>query len=374
MNDSPRTQSTAVRVLEFEGLRGFLSWWVVIDHMLMACGYSVDTLPRGLRLLCHGDYAVDVFMILSGFVIFNLLHDAGEPYVPFLIRRFFRLYPVYAFCMAVSVLFLPLVWDNSQHWPGSPVMQAAIRNWYNDSSNLDWHLLAHATLLHGAIPNAILPGSAVAVLPPAWSVSLEWQFYLIAPLLFLLFRGKGYCRLMVFTVFAAVVTWFTQYRFSILFINNAFLPQRILMFLVGIISYLLWRQRKMDSDAPAIFLAGLSPLILFFTLSIPLALWSVVMAAAMSGNGAFGSRVAGLFTHPAIQKLGRISYSTYLVHVCCITAIQWLLFKMMPGAGPKQMFWMLLVPCVAAVYFVSCGMHRWIEVPGMRLGRRLTSK
>ncbi|MST94839.1 MAG: acyltransferase, partial [Pedosphaera sp.] len=38
--------------------------------------------------------AVDIFLILSGFVIFNLL-DRGETYGVFITRRFFRLFPAF---------------------------------------------------------------------------------------------------------------------------------------------------------------------------------------------------------------------------------------------------------------------------------------
>lgn len=50
------------RILEFEGLRGFLSWWVVIDHILLACGFSADSLPPGVRLLVRGDYFASAWL------------------------------------------------------------------------------------------------------------------------------------------------------------------------------------------------------------------------------------------------------------------------------------------------------------------------
>lgn len=95
------------RILEFEGLRGLLAWWVVVSHALFAAGFTLDTLPRGIRILAHGDYAVDVFIILSGFVIFKLLREGKEPWRVFMVRRVFRLFPVYLLCLFAGILVRP---------------------------------------------------------------------------------------------------------------------------------------------------------------------------------------------------------------------------------------------------------------------------
>jgi peptidoglycan/LPS O-acetylase OafA/YrhL len=66
--------------------RGFLSWIVVVVHVVWLAGY------HGLIQHNAGVYAVDGFIILSGFVIAQLLVTKNEPYGLYIFRRFMRLF------------------------------------------------------------------------------------------------------------------------------------------------------------------------------------------------------------------------------------------------------------------------------------------
>src|SRR5580698_7425705 len=78
------------RVHEFEALRGFLALWVVIGHCFRDTGYMPKDLGH-FGLLADPGFAVDVFIALSGFVIFDLVETKHEGYGPFITRRFFRI-------------------------------------------------------------------------------------------------------------------------------------------------------------------------------------------------------------------------------------------------------------------------------------------
>ena len=58
------------RVHLFESLRGLLAVWVIVHHAVLTSGLDSDRWPFPLSLFGQGGYAVDVFIILSGFVIF----------------------------------------------------------------------------------------------------------------------------------------------------------------------------------------------------------------------------------------------------------------------------------------------------------------
>ena len=65
--------------------------------------------------------------------------------------------------------------------------------WTSIASNIAAYLLPCLLLLQGVIPDQLFSHAGDAFLAPAWSLTLEWQFYLIAPLIiagFLLKRGK----------------------------------------------------------------------------------------------------------------------------------------------------------------------------------------
>jgi peptidoglycan/LPS O-acetylase OafA/YrhL len=362
---------------ELDGLRALLSWWVVICHTLQQAGYLESNLGRGLRILVHGDYAVDVFIILSGFVIHKLWHDAREPYRIFIARRFLRLWPAFAVCLLGSLAVRPCVAAIICHAPlGEPVTAAEHlarlqQNWQNEQGHFAAHLLAHLPMLHGAIPETLLPGSSIAFLGPAWSISLEWQFYLIAPLLFVLLqRGRGIAWL-IFAVLAGL-GWMLRYTppMNAWFPMEAFLPQKLLLFGVGIICHEVWRAVHDDGHFIAPALLGLAGLVLFFTLSIPLALWLLALAAVYAPRNWFKS----LLDSRAFQFLGRVSYSTYLGHMLVLWALQPLIFRILPVVTAPQMLAFLIVLGAPLILVLSLALHRWVEAPAIRFGRRLSPR
>src|SRR5580700_3890726 len=99
------------RIGLFESLRGLLSFWVLFAHIGLFAGLTPDVggLLKPLEYFNYtAGYAVFVFMILSGFVISFLLDKKHESYGRFIFRRFFRLYPVFAFAFVAGILLNPM--------------------------------------------------------------------------------------------------------------------------------------------------------------------------------------------------------------------------------------------------------------------------
>jgi peptidoglycan/LPS O-acetylase OafA/YrhL len=200
------------KIIELDGLRGILAVWVVVVHLLNAV--EVDPRAFGYFSPMFGErMRVQIFCILSGFVICILLSRKRQSYRDFVMGRMRRIYPAYivAFFLAVAISAVALVavYEAPFQVDSNPKQ---FRGFSVVLENPLPHIFAHVTMLHGVIPNAWLPNVAHAFLPPAWNLSTEMQFYMIAPLLFLgLFTGPIWRRVAVLVVVLAVAYAFRDW-------------------------------------------------------------------------------------------------------------------------------------------------------------------
>jgi peptidoglycan/LPS O-acetylase OafA/YrhL len=374
--------SAAVKIAELEGLRGLLAWWVVAGHLLGSSGYGPSDLSGILRVIRTGSLAVDVFIILSGFVVFLVLDQQRTNYRSFIVRRVFRLYPVYVLCLALGLIGLEAARDTYRILPDiANAQQFASR--YADTHNYFWqHLVAHLSMLHGAIPNEVLPYSSGAFLDPAWSISLEWQFYLLAPVLFFAMTRSGLGLLLAG---AAIVLLKRVGPAAGSFDFASFLPLKLHFFWVGALCYLLlrWLRRSqvVVPHADAILGVACAIPILFLDGSaarIPMLVWLASLAlVSVPPDSSRGWTVSSLGSSAMksrfLQFLGRTSYVTYLVHIPIIQVLRWLMAKAFPDLSSLQLFIALLALSVPAVLGASVAISRYVEQPGIRLGRRLAT-
>lgn len=174
------------KVHALDGLRGLMALWVFITHVT-----TMATIPlhknEGLGwIFANGQFAVGVFIILSGFVItLNVQSAKNFTSTTFLIRRVFRLFPVYLICLLASVLILDLSLDVLKElpWPGLRT-QDRIQYLQDSKNNFYPHVILHSFLIHGLVPESILRSTSYAFMGQAWSLTLEWQFYLSVPLFY----------------------------------------------------------------------------------------------------------------------------------------------------------------------------------------------
>jgi peptidoglycan/LPS O-acetylase OafA/YrhL len=351
-------------IKEFDGLRGLLALWVFATHVIELGPY-----PAAARFV-NANLAVDIFIILSGFVIFHLL-STGEDYRTFITRRWFRLFPVFAVCFLIAAaLYAGLGLEDETAFT------------IGQRKKLLPYLVTHATMLHGAVPEQLLPSPAKAILPPAWSISVEWQFYLFAPLFFALATRP---HLKVAFVGAALIAArvlceIGRHTGQLTFEMQAFLPLKLEFFAVGIGSYGVWQwlsERNRPLSVPRLCYALLVPMLILVAKKSPaIAMWICGLLAltnAHFGSNAWSARALSrlLNSRPA-QFLGRLSYCVYLLHLPALVLIRHVIVFNQPHLRAPMLQLALIVGGLAATVAGGWLLHTAIEQPMMRFGKRVT--
>lgn len=360
------TKPTLDRITMFDGLRGLLAWWVVFGHI----AYSFDD---RLGQMLHNNSAVEVFIILSGFVITYLLDTRQERYVPFITRRWFRLFPVYVVVLVISAFTL------HQQFAGAAGALFLNGSSYQDSRLTVYALsimhfwsyfLSHLTLFHGAIPAQSLIEADSAIVPTAWSLSLEWQYYLLAPFLYWASKtSKNWGVLTAFVMAMVFLRLIPGYKPVC-----GFFPSMMFYFLCGIVSYYVWKDREDKTVRKYMpWFLGAFLLDQIIRGEIGTSVWVIVFASLVDiGPKFLTSAVQRFLNRPFIQYLGQQSYPLYLGH---FTVHMLVLYALLPlQVSPCLWGAAMASLSLAGSFLFAALLHKYIEKPGIRLGARLSKK
>jgi peptidoglycan/LPS O-acetylase OafA/YrhL len=200
---------------EFKGLTGLrgiaalMVFWAHVKEQLHTYGMNFEIPTVVERLFLSGGRQVDVFFVLSGFVMTLVYRSwfsnsiTGASYATFMRRRMARIYPLHAFFLGLLVLVTLLV----------QVFNIPLRNGL-DRFSYDT-LLQHLLLIHAWGP--LMPAPSTWN-PPSWSISIEFLAYLIFP-----FAMMGLLRAAKASAWPAIVL------LSVLgLVANFYLPWEIL--------------------------------------------------------------------------------------------------------------------------------------------------
>jgi peptidoglycan/LPS O-acetylase OafA/YrhL len=344
-----------------EGARGWLAWTVVFTHIVQFSGLAALA-PRATLLTYAGDDAVLVFIIISGFVITNLLLMKNEPYGVYIVRRGLRIFPAYFICLLLAIAIAPLSYEALGHYIFTIPVQKRhlIDQAVQYREHLLPHLLTHVTLFQGAIPNSVMTESEYMFLPPAWSLSLEWQFYLIAPIWLFLIR-----KLPVPTVLLSLlaVLLYNHY-FAWRFYSPSFLPGAALWFLIGIGTRIAVGSLRNLPRYPWPYVLGFAGLLLLSPALIPLVIWVGLVAYFMQ------EQQWALFDSGLARALGARSYSVYILHLPVLFASAYaalVLWRLSPWAAVA----VIAVCTLVGTLVGSEILHRAVEVPFINIAKRL---
>ena len=365
-------QSTEIK--ELTSLRGILAWWVVFSHLLTYTGFPPESTNGLVRLVGKGSIAVDVFIILSGFVIFNLLDGRKETYKHFITRRFLRLFPVFFVFLMFSIVIERIVLSAYLAWPhATPLVKTLL---VNSTEDFPARLVSHLTMLHGLIPDVLLPNNGMALLPPSWSVSLEWQYYLVAPLMVYCINHRNAKYFLGLIAGMLLLNFIPHGRIW----GAPALPEKLAFFGIGMASNYLWRRRDELTAQFGRFkrlIAAGACIAICMAHSLPLFIWSffffLAWTAELPSSSPWVSGLRRALHNRIAQWFGTVSYSIYMVHSVVLFAVTYGLLNYYPSIRPVPMlFWLTLIslPVVLVISYFS---HRWIEKPFIALGKRLVA-
>jgi peptidoglycan/LPS O-acetylase OafA/YrhL len=168
------------RVLVLDGVRGLAIALVMGVHFL-GDATAANRLERALVWLGNqGTAGVDLFFVLSGYLITGILFDARESpryYTDFYMRRFLRIFPLYYGVLALLFLLLPL----ARPLPAGLKESASHQAW----------LWLYGTNIYEAIRREW----AFPYLSHFWSLAIEEHFYLLWPLVVRTFSRRTLVRI-----------------------------------------------------------------------------------------------------------------------------------------------------------------------------------
>lgn len=358
-------------------VRGYAVLLVMVSHWT----YMFPQLPYPLhRITATGWFGVQLFFIASCLtLLMSWNHETatrGRASIgAFFTRRFFRIVPAFYVAALIYFVFEP---------PGGgfDLTQAlATLGFFNA-----WHPYLTPTV----------PGRWTVV-PGSWSISVEVTFYLLFPLIAFYVRSlRRAVILLVLSILVGVIanwvalaTFLRDYSATA---NSNFLffwlPNQISVFACGACLYHAMRwleQHQVELPRPslwalaaiALFVApsvlpiragqylGGTPLVpLFLAICLPLALFVLAL-----------SRTKGMpFINRPVKLMGQVSFSAYLLHFLVLDAFHHLPQPYLGGgteAGVVVAFVLWWPAFVAATFAVAWLQYRFIELPGIQLGRNL---
>ena len=355
-----RPQTNTAYIPQLDGLRALAIILVLFWHGSLRIVRQTEVLEQSgfdvtdvFYRLPHGEIGVILFFVISGFVIAQpfLSRPAGAWSVgTFYVRRLHRLYPPYLLALLLCLLPHVLgIWtDKNPH--GIPLYPS---------------LLAHLAYLNGVLFN-----TASRFNPPTWSLEIEIQFYVISPLLMLLYVSMATLRGRMIAAGAVVVLLIgiaglvhgpiefdSRYRFGLL--------AHLHLFIVGIAlaDAERWRtvsRRELARSADLGFFAGC-------VLLISLGVWMTQVDANVPGiwpyiatqlalvlailsiyHGAMhGPTMSRALAQPWLCLIGTMCYSIYLIHIVVIEAASQVL-KRLP-LHSTLLLWIVWWPAILVV-------------------------
>lgn len=352
---------SATRNLPMEGLRGFAVLLVFFVHYHALFSFLVDPASTSHAisnfLWSIGHSGVDLFFVLSGYLIYGTVIKKARGYWPFMRRRIERIYPtflaVFAIYLAMSLLF-----------PAKSKLPA-------ETSAAIKYVIQNLLLLPGMF-------NIEPLITVAWSLSYEFFYYLFIPVLVGLTAMRQWrpsWRVGFFVALSAVFTvvcivgWTNHIRL-VMFVSGILLFEARHSFgwgkhrsriveiasVVGILLafpliYALWSRPGLLPFSPTTVRSGEIARILVLFVSFFAFTLATFNPATVLGR---------VFSWTPIRWLGNMSYSYYLIHGLTLNGLSLVAVAKLGGHGSSPGVFWVLMPATFIVTLVTSAILFWL--------------
>lgn len=346
-------------VRELTGLRGWAALWVTFFHLQYGFNFSPDFyfLLFPSRFIQKGYLAVDIFFILSGYVM-ALTCASWEGRNPFdffksfIWRRLARIYPLHLFSlllmMGLALFSVPTVpWEQ---WGRSILAHLTLTHSWGEFYTPDWNY-------------------------PSWSISAEWAAYLSFPLLLLLNRKvsrslSGIAAAVILPMAALIWLAYSLKEGSMDMTWDWGWYRCLIEFWIGLS---LWRLGQMLGPMLTVSIKKSLGTVLTVIAAISLGLFLesplpdpviIPLATVLIFSVVLGSRLWTFILGNRVSNyLGEISYSLYMLHVPVgLTLLKLWRYKFGELQSAISGFVALTVTLMV-LFLVASLMHHYFEKP-----------
>ena len=341
------TQNKQLNLLQL--IRGLATVLVVIRH---TTGNSIELLQKDFlfNIFAFGSSAVDIFFVLSGFIITYTSMKGGanrSEMLPFLRRRFIRIYPTYWIITSLFLglqILLPMFYNT--HYP------------FNALNLLSTYML--------------FPGH-IMVNGVSWTLSYEVFFYLLFSLIFLFSNKKIiFFLFLLYAISVVSSSIFMDIPEDNIWLSLVLFPMNV-EFFMGVLAALLVNKMPKAASIPLIVLG-----IIYFTISVLITDLNTLLDLNVRDRILqFGIPsflvILGTVKYELTHKvqvpkifllLGEASYSLYLLHLPIIAACTKIILKFNITNGL-----LIQISLVLLIIAICCGaiiFYKLIEKPVMK--------
>lgn len=318
-----KTVGNKKRIIELDSLRGIAALLVIVYHYTFRFGVKFDTsVVTNQFSFPYGHYGVELFFLISGFVIFMSVKENTSPLL-FLKKRSIRLFPTFWISMIFTVVSVYLL--------DAVEFQVSISDF-----------LVNLTM----VPSFF---NVKAVDGVYWILKIEWFFYLVIFIL-LLFKIISKTKLLSLGLVSIIVV------LSLLIKVHSY-SYYACLFIAGMSFYSVWK--KEDNYLNHVLILSL---VLVSVLSYDLELVIVTAILVIIMYLMVYNLLSFLVIKPLLF-LGKISYALYLIHQNFGYAVQLKLIEM----EYSNVFLLVLLPLMLSIFF-AWAITEYIELP---LSKRL---